>query len=160
MIKKVSLMPSLGRLFCLALLMLIGLSEPTPVWASSKASAFAATLSSKDRTAFETYIAAQTLFDFKLDKYWRRVEDRRSIRRRKKSKKITLTKSDYVTSYPPSYTGPKLSKSLARRWYKFRTKDRPKKKKKKKTMADVSDFLANAKRYYGFCARAYFRTRV
>jgi len=118
--------------------------------ASPKASAFSATLSSKDRSAFENYIAARTLYNFKLDKYWRRVEDRRAVRRRKKSKKISLTKADYVSSYPPEYSGPKLSKRLSRAWYKFRTKDQPKKKKKRKTMADVSDFLANAKRFYGF----------
>lgn len=118
--------------------------------ASPKASAFAATLSSNERQAFENYIAAQTLYNFKLDKYWRRVEDRRALRRRKKAKKMELTKSDYVTSYPPSYSGPKLSKSLSSRWWKFRTKDQPKTKKKRKEMADVSDFLANAKRYYGF----------
>lgn len=118
--------------------------------ASEKASQFAATLGAKERKLFENYIAAQTLHRFKLDKYWRRVNDKRAIRRGKKSKKISLTRSDYVTTYPPSYSGPKLSKSLASRWYKFRTKGQKKKKKKRKSMADVSDFLANAKRYYGF----------
>lgn len=118
--------------------------------ASEKASAFAATLSPADRKAFESYIAAQTLHSFKLDKYWRRVSDRRAVRRRKKAKKMALTKADYVASYPPSYNGPQLSKQLASKWYRFRTKDQPKTKTKRKPMADVSDFLANAKKYYGF----------
>lgn len=144
-------MLSCHRFFSLSLAALAGGLMSTAVLASPKASAFAATLSAKDRAAFESYIAAQTLHSFKLDKYWRRVEDKRAKRRRKKAKKLTLTKSDYVSSYPPSYSGPSLSKRLSSAWYKFRTKDQPKaKKKKKKTMADVSDFLANAKRYYGF----------
>lgn len=138
-----------GLPFCL-IAVVWAVAGPTPASATEKASAFAATLSAADRKKFQDYIAARTLYNFKLDKYWRRVEDRRAIRRRKKAKKATLTKKDYVTTYPPSYSGPKLSKRLANRWYKFRTKDQPKKKKKKKSMADVSDFLNNAKRYYGF----------
>jgi len=141
---------SIRRYFQLTLIALVAGLMPSGAFASPKASAFAATLSKKDRAAFESYIAARTLYNFKLDKYWRRVEDRRAQRRRKKSKKITLTKADYVSSYPQSYKGPNLSKRLSGAWYKFRTKDQPKTKKKRKTMADVSDFLANAKRYYGF----------
>ncbi len=143
-------MLSFRRLFQSSLIALVVGFMPTVALGSPKASAFAATLSAKDRTAFESYIATRTLFNFKLDKYWRRVEDRRAQRRRKKAKRITLIKADYVSSYPPKYTGPNLSKRLSRAWYKFRTKDQPKKKKKRKTMADVSDFLANAKRFYGF----------
>jgi hypothetical protein len=122
-----------------------------PASATPKAAAFSATLPAADRKAFESYIAAQTVYDFKLDKYWRAVEDKRAKRRRKKGKKIALTTKDYVTAYPPKYSGPKLSSRLWKSWQAYLNKDKPKTPKpKKKSIADVSDFLANAKRYYGF----------
>lgn len=123
----------------------------TPVSATQKASEFSATLSAEERRQFEDYIAAQTVYDFMLDKYWREVENKRALRRRKKGNKQTLTTSDYVTAYPPAYSGPKLSSSLYGRWQAFLNKDKPKiSPKEEKPIADVSDFLANAKRYYGF----------
>jgi len=56
-----------------------------------------------------------------------------------------------VNAYPPTYSGPSISKSLQRRWAAYRAKVNPKKKKKKrKGLPTVEDFLLYARKYYGF----------
>ena len=60
---------------------------------------------------------------FKLDAYWRRVLDKRNVRRRKRSSgNAVYSLKDYVTDYPPVYKGPKLTPKLAKRWAAFTAK--------------------------------------
>lgn len=118
--------------------------------ASAKGTAaFKETLNAEDLKVFETYLAARSVFDFKLDAYWREVSDKRVVRRRKKRTEMTF--NDYVHSFPPEYKGPWLSASLQKRWADFTAQNRvgppPKPSDPKPTAAD---FLSLARAHYGF----------
>jgi hypothetical protein len=121
------------------------------VQAESMRAAFRATLNAADLKAFDDYIAAQIFHNAALDAYWGHVKKKRSQRRSKKRRKKSLTREDYVQDQPPSYTGPSLSKSLARRWWLFREARAEKKPDRPRAeLPSVSDFLSSARRHYGF----------
>ncbi len=137
----------------LALLIGLGLaiSAVGSAGADATREAFRATLSSLDRKAFDDYLAAQIFHDAALDAYWSHVDKKRAQRRSKKRRKVALSHYDYVQDQPPAYTGPSLSKSLARRWWLFRKKRREKEPERPKAeLPSVSDFLASARKHYGF----------
>lgn len=110
---------------------------------------FKAKLSSADRKAFENYMAAKSAHAFRLDKYWKRVSSTRKARRAKMRRGYTPTSKDYVQSFPPSYKGPKLSKSLARRWKKFQQTPAGK-PKKRRSLPTIKQYLAYSKKHYNF----------
>ncbi|MEO1281850.1 MAG: hypothetical protein AAFV69_08955 [Pseudomonadota bacterium] len=121
------------------------------VHARSSASAFEATLSAKERKAFNAYFTAKTFHAADKDAFWSKVSAKRKKRRAKIRKGGLVTKRDYVTSFPPVYEGPKLSNALARKWKAWKNRDaKPGKPKKRKGLPGVSDFLRYAKKYYGF----------
>lgn len=113
---------------------------------------FKNTLSASDLRVFENYLAERSVFDFKLDAYWREVSDKRALRRKKKRERLPLRDKDYVQSYPPEYKGPYLPSSIKKRWAAFQArgrKDQPA-KKKSKGLPDLKDFLAMSRKHYGF----------
>lgn len=144
--------PALGlRAAALALVGLWLAVAPAPALASSGADQFARTLSGADRRAFEDYLSAQALHDFKMDAYWREVSDKRALRRGKRSRKEPFTLRDYVRSLPPTYEGPTLSAALEKRWKAFQARQSGQKKAPpSRTLPGVEDFLAMAKSEYGF----------
>lgn len=122
---------------------------PQIATASSEAE-FARTLAGRERQLFEDYLSAQALHDFKMDAYWREVEDKRALRRGKRARKQSFSSKDYVRTLPPEYEGPKLTASLSKRWTAFQNRDKPSKPPSKSTLPTVDDYLAMAKSVYGF----------
>lgn len=136
---------------CLATLLalaaaLVVLAGPA---AARSAAAFKETLSSQELKVFEEYIAARSVFDFKLDAYWREVTDKRALRRKRKAAKLDLRDEDYVQAFPPEYKGPYLSVALQKRWSEFQAADRG-----PRPAADpkptIKEFLSLARAHYGF----------
>ena len=125
--------------------------NPAPAPAARGETEFAAALPAAQRKLFEDYLAAQTLFDFKSDAYWRSVSDKRTARRGKKGRGETLTANDYARAFPPKYDGPVLTPELAKRWQAYQDKQREEKKEEPpKPKPGLADFLGQAKAQYGF----------
>src|SRR5689334_15573579 len=113
------------RLSALLLLLVAAAASGLPHSAFARTTAaFKQTLSDHDLKVFEEYIAARSVFDFKLDAYWREVTDKRALRRKRKAAKVDLRPDDYVQSFPPEYKGPYLPVSLQKRWQEFIAEDR------------------------------------
>ena len=117
--------------------------------ARNKAKLFAATLNPTERAAFESWYVAQLSFSATLNGYWRKVESKRALRRKKKRAQQQLLDRDYVSTFPPKYNGPKLDKGLLKRWRTFRDKDKPPRPPGVE-LPGVADYLASAKRHYNF----------
>lgn len=147
MIGRTSLVTSVALLAALLLVLTAGSKTAD---ARRGAQDFAATLSPKDRAAFNAHLTARTFYEAQKDAYWAKVTSTRKKRRRKIRRGQLITSRDYVTEFPPEFEGPELSKSLARRWLAFRNRDKPKTERKRSTIPGVEDFLRNARRYYGF----------
>jgi hypothetical protein len=129
---------------CLAVL-------PETAAAARGSEKFAKTLSPTDRKLFEEYLSAKATHDFKSDAYWRDVSDKKALRRGKRGRGETVTANDYVTTFPPKYTGPELSAALAKRWAAYQAEDAEQKKKEPpKPLPGLDDFLAAAEAEYGF----------
>jgi len=112
---------------------------------------FAKTLGPSDRKAFEEHIAAWTIFQASKDAFWGKVSAVRKKRKARKRAGLPILEANYVKNFPPIYEGPKLSKSLARRWVAYRARREKKKpSKKSKGLPKVEDFLAYARKHYGF----------
>jgi hypothetical protein len=138
--------PLLAALLCLALLL------PASLARASEAD-FVATLSPAQQREFDTWRKARAHFERRLDSYWHEVEKKRKGRRHKRGAGKLYEERDYVWSFPPVYKGPGLSKGLERRWERYQAaleEAKPKKKKEKRRLPDIGDFLAAAKTYYGF----------
>lgn len=119
-----------------------------PALARSTA-AFKETLGTQDLKVFEEYIAARSVFDFKLDAYWREVTDKRALRRKRKAAKLALRDEDYVQAFPPEYKGPYLPVALQKRWTAFQATDRgPRRASDPKPT--IKEFLSLARVHYGF----------
>jgi hypothetical protein len=124
-------------------------SAPAP--AARGASEFASSLPAAQRKLFEDYLAAQTLFDFKSDAYWREVSDKRTGRRGKRSRGEAMAAKDYVRTFPPRYEGPVLPPELAKRWQAYQDKQREQKQEPPPTpKPGLADFLAQARAQYNF----------
>ena len=118
---------------------------------AASAKEFAATLGASERQQFLNWHTAQTRHDRALDAYWDQIEDKRKGRRPKRSNGQMFAPDDYVWTFPPEYSGPGLSSSLRARWQRFQASKSPAgTKKKSKPQPDIGDFLAAAKKYYGF----------
>lgn len=131
-----------------ALMAAIAVGSP-PEAAARSTAAFKETLSDPERKVFADYIAARSVFDFKLDAYWREVSDKRALRRKRKAAKVELRHEDYVQAFPPEYKGPYLPVALQKRWTQFLAEDRgPAKPADPKPT--VTDFLSLARAHYGF----------
>ena len=143
----------MSRLPRLLLAALMGLALILAASAANAASdsAFLATLNPAQQKAFKQYRAAKAKQARQLDAYWAQVVSKRKARRRKRSKRIQLAHRDYVLDFPPKFKGPGLSKTLAQRWSRFQAKQAKKKpRRKSRSLPGISDFLAAAKKHYGF----------
>lgn len=122
-----------------------------PAFAMSTAD-FLATLDNSEARAFQGWKAARRSYEQKLDAYWDKVDGKRAERKKKRSVVEAFGQDDYVMSFPPTYSGPKLSDSLAAKYAKFlaeqeKTSPEP---TREKELASVPDYLAAAKKVYGF----------
>jgi len=127
------------------------------VWSSSPVKAragdateFAATLSTSERRKFEQYYAAWTFHRADLDAFWDKVSATRKERRKRRRAGLPLRVGDYVNAYPPKYEGPKLSKSLAKRWRAFKARKAGPRPTKRRQLPGLKDYLAAARKHYGF----------
>jgi len=112
---------------------------------------FVASLSPAQQQEFKKWRTAQAHFERRLDAYWHEVERKRKGRRPKRSSGMLYTSDDFVLTFPPEYKGPELSPGLDGRWKRFlaaQEKARP--QEARRPMPGIDDFLAAAKKYYGF----------
>jgi len=120
-----------------------------PAFAARSASEFAAILPDAERVPFQAYITAQTRHAASLDSYWKAVNDKRSLRKRKKAADQALAAADYVMTFPPTYSGPVLTPDLAKRWAAFQQKkdaERP----PPTPLPGLKDFLSHAREQFDF----------
>lgn len=135
--------------FCTgALALMLGLAA-LPVHALSTAD-FLASLSAGEVDAFQEWKSARRVYEQKLDAYWDSVDGKRQARKKKRSAKLPFTEADYVMSFPPAYSGPKLSDSLAAKYQKFLEAQEKEQPTPPKEMPVVADYASAAKRVYGF----------
>lgn len=141
---------ALSAIACCAITMVVFLIAAVPASATNPPEAFVASLSAVDRKAFETYLTAKAAHDQVLDGYWRDVSTLRATRRTKKGRGEPLVAKDYVDTFPPRYAGPELTADLAKRWATYQAAEEAKSKTPPKPAPTITDFLAHAKREYGF----------
>lgn len=141
----------LSHLRWLALtLALCVVSATLPAAAKRSADAFSDRLSGAQRTAFDGWYRAQIFHGAALDAYWAKVEKKRRQRRAKRRQRQAFTNSDYVTDWPPTYRGPKIAKSLIKRWRTFRDADKPVRTRKRKQLPGLDVYRASARRHFKF----------
>jgi hypothetical protein len=138
------------RISAIALaVVLIACAGLAPAYAERTSSEFAANLSDAERERFQAYITAQSRHAASLDSYWKAVNDKRSLRKRKKIANQALVADDYVLTFPPAYSGPALTAELAKRWEAFQEKkdaEGPPPTPK----PGLKDFLSNARSQFDF----------
>jgi hypothetical protein len=112
---------------------------------------FIASLGPAQQQGFKRWKAARAEFDRRLDAYWDAVESKRKGRRPKRSSGKFYQKEDYVWTFPPEYRGPQLSPDLDRRYSRYlAAQERAKPQSARGSEPRIDDFLAAAKKYYGF----------
>lgn len=140
----------LSRLL-LAVALGMALALPVRVATAASENDFIAALKPAQRQAFKAWRAAQTRHERDLDAYWDQIVKKRKGRRPKRSSGELFAVEDYVWTFPPTYKGPKISASLKRRWNRFQAAQRkPAATKPKRRQPGLAQFLAAAKKHYGF----------
>ena len=132
---------------------LFGLALALPVHMAAAASEndFLASLGPAQQQEFTTWKAAQVRIERRLDAYWDAVERKRKGRRPKRSSGKLYQTEDYVWTFPPEYKGPQLSPDLKRRYSRYlAAKEKAQPKSARRSEPRIDDFLAAAKKYYGF----------
>ncbi|HEY7549756.1 MAG TPA: hypothetical protein VH913_09600, partial [Hyphomicrobiaceae bacterium] len=87
---------------------------------------------------------ARGAFERQSRAYWRKVEAKRDARRARRLLGQAFTAEDYVTTHPPKFQGPELPADIAR------TVAQVKPPPPEKPLPTVADFLANARKQFGF----------
>jgi len=95
------------------------------------------------RKKLAEYTTAWDAYEKVAVPYWRSVSDKRSARRAKRARGGQITAADYVLEQPPVYTGPPKPKNPEEE-----NKPQP------REIPVVEDFLANAKKHFGFTPQA------
>jgi hypothetical protein len=119
----------------------------TPDTAGKLPPKLAERLTPAQQKTYLAYLEVRGVYERELRTYWRKVESKRSVRRAKRRADKALTADDYVTSFPPKYTGPELPADIARIVAQVRP-PRP-----EKGLPKVADFLAQAKKQFGFAPK-------
>lgn len=132
-------------------IILLAVSATTATAARRPADAFAETLSGTARGKFEAWYRAQIFYGAAMDAYWANVEKKRRIRRAKRRSGREFADRDYVTTLPPVYDGPGISKKLVQRWRVFRDANRPKTRpRKRRVLPGLEVYMAAARRHFSF----------
>jgi len=105
-------------------------------------------LTGDPQSRLQAWKDARARFDAELTAYWEQVSTRRTERRRKIRAGQAATADDYVSVFPPEYTGPKLTPELQALLAEEEKKEPP--KPPPEPLPVVADFLAHAKTVYGF----------
>jgi hypothetical protein len=142
------------RLICSALALALAVAA-IGMWSGGVRAAsvleFIDTLTPAQADEFAAWRSAKMKYDRQLDAYWDEIEKKRAGRRAKRGSTKFFDTDDYVWGYPPTYQGPRLSPDLDQRWTRFLAQDRPgEPPKEKKELPGLADFLAAAKKHYGF----------
>jgi hypothetical protein len=112
---------------------------------------FLATLSAAQQQEFSAWRTAKAHYERRLDAYWHEVEKKRKGRRAKRGTGALYEPDDYVWTFPLQYKGPELGADLERRWARYQAaQQKAQPEKTKRPLPGVADFLAAAKKYYGF----------
>lgn len=106
--------------------------------------ALARRLTPRQQYDYVFYLRARKSFDFELQAYWIAVDAKRDERKRKRQAGTPFTTADYIAEQPPKYQGPSLAPDIAR----IIAEGAPKEPETPKPV--VADFLAHARREYGF----------
>ena len=142
---------STTRRTVLAAVLAAGMSAAVPSVSLAMSTAdFLASLSEAEAAEFQAYREARRNFEQKLDSYWEAVDAKRQARKKKRAAQVTFVPEDYVMTLPPTYSGPKLSDAVAARYAKFLRDQETEQPSPTKEMAVVADYLAAAKKVYGF----------
>jgi hypothetical protein len=119
---------------------------PGAAQSSKTIEALIARLDAAQRSELALYRAARARHDAALQSYWSTVATRRTERRRKLRAGGPIGPEDYVLTFPPEYSGPRLSPAIARIWAEIEKEERP----PREPIPSVEDVLASAKAHYGF----------
>lgn len=111
---------------------------------------FLNSLSAEEADDFQVWRQARAAFETKLDSYWERVEQKRQARKAKRTPQVVFAPDDYVMSFPPQYSGPKLSPSLAKKYEKFADAQEAAQPSPPKQLPVVADYVEAARRVYNF----------
>jgi hypothetical protein len=126
-------------------ILLVALTGIAPVAAQKISPELEARLSETQLRQYRAYLQARGPFDRQLDEYWDDVEEKRDVRKRKRSAGQAFTNNDYVAEQPPKYAGPPMPADVARIIASMKEPE-----PEAEPRAGVADFLANAKAHYGF----------
>lgn len=141
---------AVGTRLCIAgLAVALHVSAAPPVQAASTVD-FLTSLSDQELGEFQNWRSQRRAHETALDRYWDNVDQKRAERRKKRAAKVPFDSSDYVMRLPPTYTGPKLAPSLAKKYQKFLDAQEKSDPQPRKDMPTVADYLAVSKRVYNF----------
>lgn len=101
-------------------------------------------LNPEQRRVYEAWKAARSTHEKQADAYWAEIERKKDQRREKRRAGQPFTAADFVMSHPPRYTGPELPSDIAR------IVNGPKSSEPDKELPTVADYLASAKKHFGF----------
>ncbi len=140
--------PGLRSVYALLAVLAVSLAVPESARAQQIGEDLAARLSDAQQRAYIVYLRARAQFNRETDAYWSVIEELKDQRRRKRSAGQPFAASDYVAVQPPAYDGPALPPDVARIIASIRPPKPP------EDMAVVADFLAAARKVYGFVPSA------
>lgn len=117
---------------------------PASARADDRVDAMIKRLDARERRVFLEWHAAQKKHEAARDAYWKKVQSTRTQRRKKIRAGRSVSSKDYIMSFPPEYSGPKLPSRIARIWGELKPPV------ERKPVPSVEDVLESAKTVYGF----------
>jgi hypothetical protein len=127
-----------------SLLVVIAIVWCLPVRAEEVNPAISARLSERQLKVYEAYSRARLAFDQRLESYWKAVDEKRELRKRKYHAGEAFGASDYVSDQPPKYSGPSLPSDIA----KIIAELKPPEPENRRPA--VADFLGSAQAQFAF----------
>jgi hypothetical protein len=137
-------------LFCTLLCAILLCAGSIPAAFAFSTVEFLSSLSEDEADQFRAWRQARRAHDARLDAYWDKVEAKRAERRKKRSSRIPFETRDYVMSFPPTYSGPKLSPGVAKKYERYIAEQSKREPSKPKELPTVADYLSAAKSVYNF----------